>query len=299
MRALVVGRTGQVAQALSASARAIENIDVCLLGRPELDLALRDDLLGQIHATRPDIVINAAAYTAVDAAEENVAQAFAVNCEGAAALARATAELGLPFLHLSTDFVFSGDKSSPYSENDRPAPRNVYGQSKWAGEQGVHMANPKAVIVRLSWVYSRYGHNFAKTMLRLAKARPEIGVVADQLGRPTAAEDIAPALWRMAGTIIKQPPKHTLYHLASAGEASWAEFATEIMTAARAAGWPAAKIRPIPSSQYPALAQRPAYSVLDCARVAADFGITLPDWRQGCRRLVGALIASDKVRLRA
>lgn len=295
MRALVIGRTGQVAQALLASAKDSVDIEACLLGRPDLDLAVGDDVLRQIRSAQPDIVINAAAYTSVDTAEDEPAQAYAVNCAGAAALARATADLGLPFLHLSTDFVFSGDKVSPYSEEDPPAPCNVYGHSKWAGEQAVQAANPEAVIVRLSWVYSRYGRNFAKTMLRLAHERAEIGVVADQRGRPTAAEDIAPALWHMARVLIARPPQHSLYHLAAAGEASWAEFAADIMAVSDGLGGPTAQIRPISSAHYPTPAARPAYSVLDCARVAEDFGISLPDWRQGCRRVVSALVAADKV----
>jgi len=288
VKALILGSSGQVAHALQASAGYVEAI---ALGRPELDLTDPESVRAAIAAHRPDIVINAAAYTAVDKAESEPDAAFALNRDGPAAAAKAAHEAGAAFLHLSTDFVFDGAKVGAWLEDDTTNPLGVYGQSKLEGEQAVAAAHPQAVTVRLSWVYSAHGANFAKTMLRLAADRDEIGVVDDQRGRPTAAEDIAPALWTLArGLVARGGSPHRLYHLGPQGEASWADFAAAIMEASRAAGGPTATIRRIATADYPTPAKRPANSVLDCARIAQDWGITLPRWEESCTRVVREIV---------
>ncbi len=289
MKALILGSTGQVAHALMASAGGLEAI---ALGRPGIDLADAASIEAAIAAHAPDLVINAAAYTAVDKAESEADAAFAINASGAGAAAAAARAAGAAFLHLSTDFVFDGTKPGAYLEDDPVSPLGVYGASKQAGEAAVRAAHPEAVIVRLSWVYAAHGGNFAKTMLRLAGDRDEIGVVADQLGRPTAAEDIAPALWTLGkGLVAQRTSPHNLYHLGPQGEATWADFAAAIMEASKAAGGPFAHIRRITTADYPTPAKRPANSVLDCTRIAEDWGIRLPDWRESCDRVVREIVA--------
>jgi dTDP-4-dehydrorhamnose reductase len=287
MRALVLGHSGQVAQSLMACAG---DIDAHAFGRPTMDLTVPDQVEAIVRRVAPEIVINAAAYTTVDRAETDAANAFALNAEGAATAARAARVVGAQFLHLSTDFVFDGAKQGPYLEDDPANPPGVYGQSKYEGELAVRAAHADAVIVRLSWVYSAVGTNFAKTMLRLAAARDEIGVVDDQQGRPTAAEDIAPALWTLARGMTARSSPQGLYHLAASGRGSWADFAEQIMAASQAVGGPTARIKRITTSDYPTPARRPANSVLDCQRIATDWGIRLPDWRESCDRVVRQIV---------
>lgn len=288
MKALILGSSGQVAHALIESAGDIE---ATALGRPDIDLADPEGVAAAIAAHRPDIVINAAAYTAVDKAESEPGAAFALNRDGPAAAAKAAHEIGAAFIHLSTDFVFDGAKAGPYLEDDATGPTGVYGRSKLEGEQAVAAAHPQAVTVRLSWIYSAHGANFAKTMLRLAADRDEIGVVHDQRGRPTAAEDIAPALWTLArGLVAQGTSPHRLYHLGPQGETSWAGFAAGIMAASNAADGPSATIRRITTADYPTPAKRPANSVLDCTRIAEDWGITLPPWEESCEQVVKEIV---------
>lgn len=288
MKALILGSSGQVAHALMQSAG---DEDAIALGRPDIDLTDPKSVTAAIAAHRPDIVINAAAYTAVDKAESEPDAAFALNRDGPAAAAKAAHEIGAAFIHLSTDFVFDGSKAGAYLEDDATGPTGVYGHSKLQGEQAVAAAHPQSVTVRLSWVYSAHGANFAKTMLRLAGDRDEIGVVHDQRGRPTAAEDIAPALWTLArGLVANGTSPHRLYHLGPQGEASWAEFASAIMDASQAAGGPSATINRITTADYPTPAKRPANSVLDCTRIAHDWGIALPAWDESCKRVVGEIV---------
>ncbi len=288
MKALILGSSGQVAHALIESAG---DIDATALGRPGIDLADPESAARAITQHRPDIVINAAAYTAVDKAESEADAAFALNRDGPAAAAKAAHAIGAAFIHLSTDFVFDGSKAGAYLEDDATGPTGVYGQSKLEGEHAVAAAHAQAVTVRLSWVYSAHGANFAKTMLRLAADRDEIGVVDDQRGRPTTAEDIAPALWTLArGLVAKGTSPHRLYHLGPKGDASWAEFATAIMAASKAAGGPHAAIRRITTADYPTPAKRPANSVLDCTRIEQDWGITLPSWQESCEKVVKEIV---------
>ena len=288
MKALILGSSGQVAHALKASATYDHAI---ALGRPDIDLTDAESVRAAIATHRPDVVINAAAYTAVDKAESEAEAAFALNRDGPAAAAAAAYEIGAAFIHLSTDFVFDGTKKTAWLEDDTTNPLGIYGQSKLEGEQAVAAAHPNAVTVRLSWVYGAHGANFAKTMLRLAADRDEIGVVNDQRGRPTAAEDIAPALWTLArGLVAMGESPHRLYHLGPQGEASWADFAAAIMEASAKAGGPSALIKRISTADYPTPAKRPANSVLDCARIEQDWGIALPHWEASCQQVVTEIV---------
>jgi dTDP-4-dehydrorhamnose reductase len=244
---------------------------------------------------RPDLVINLAAYTAVDRAESEPEAAWAVNCAGAAHIAAACGEDGVPLVHLSTDYVFDGRKSEPYREEDAVAPLNVYGRSKEAGERVVRTAAPRHIILRTAWVYGAYGTNFVKTMLRLGAERPVLQVVSDQRGSPTAAADIAAALIAIARQIERGGTKWGTFHFAAASSTTWHGFAEEIVGLARRFGaWPSGsgpRVEPITTDQYPTAAQRPMNSVLDCRKIAA-LGISPPSWQSSLpavvRKLVGA-----------
>lgn len=290
---LVAGRAGQVARALS-DADIPAGVEIVALGRPDLDLLDPASIDRAMNRVSPDVVINAAAYTAVDQAEADVANAFAVNTDGAAFLAKAATERGAPILHLSTDYVFDGSKSGPYVEADPVAPLGVYGASKLAGEQAVAAANPNYFILRTAWVYSPVGKNFVKTMLRLAETRDEVGVVADQIGNPTSAADIAAGLVAMARQIASDPAGAApgIYHMTAAGEASWADFAEAIFVASAALGGPSARVNRIGSSEFPTPVKRPANSRLDCSRLSAAFGVTLPAWQGSTQTCVKELIGT-------
>lgn len=299
MRVLILGSTGQMARALLETcpdAKSSQSVPftVQALGRPDIDFCRPETVERALVDAKPDIVVNAAAYTAVDQAESEPETAFAINRDGAAGAAKAAGQIGARFLHLSTDFVFDGTKETPYAETDVPNPQSIYAQSKFAGEEAVVTANPEAVIVRLSWVYSPWGSNFAKTMLRLAATREEIGVVADQHGRPSSAIELARALWGMMQSSIDKPMPHLLYHLGPQGTASWADFAGRVMDASKALGGPAAAIKRIRTTDYPTPAQRPARAVLDCSRFQTDWGITLPDWQESCDPVVARILASTE-----
>ncbi len=290
-RVLVAGRSGQVARALVDTAPSAE-VDLVALGRPHLDLSDPASIDNAIQAARPDLVINAAAYTAVDQAETDEAAAHALNAHGAARLAASAARAGAPILHLSTDYVFSGDKSSPYVETDSPAPTGAYGRSKLAGELAVAAANPNHLIFRTAWVYSPYGKNFAKTMLRFAETRDELSVVHDQIGNPTGAHDIAHGLWSITSELAgnRSALKPGTYHMTASGEASWAEFAEEIFRASAACGGPAARVRRITTAEYPTPTRRPANSRLDGSKLAAQLGVILPQWQASTRMCVEQLV---------
>jgi dTDP-4-dehydrorhamnose reductase len=291
----VTGVNGQVALALVE--RAPVGVTVVPLGRPALDLADPDGIAPALARSGADVVVNAAAYTAVDKAETDADAAFAVNATGAGAVAKAARTLGLPLIHISTDYVFDGTKPAPYVETDAPCPTGVYGASKLAGEAAVLAAHPGAVIARTAWVYSPFGSNFVKTMLRLAATREELGVVADQIGNPTSALDIADAVLSMAANLLARPddPAITgLFHMTGGGEASWADFAARIFAASAANHGPAAHVRRIATADYPTPARRPANSRLDCARLADVHGVRLPDWRPAVDHVVGRLLVDQE-----
>jgi dTDP-4-dehydrorhamnose reductase len=276
---LVAGQTGQLARSLIEEARA-RGVSLRAMEPPELDLVDPDSIKRAIVAVAPCAVINAAAYTAVDRAEADAERAFAINRDGAGRLAEAAAHLGVPFIHVSTDYVFDGTKDTPYNEDDLPAPINVYGQSKLAGEHLVHEVHPAALIVRTSWVYSRYGQNFVKTMLRLAESREEVAVVDDQHGAPTAAHELAHAILDLMERLTQdnKPGAARLYHLTAGGETTWCGFARAIFAGWARRGHRELVVRPITTAQYPSAVRRPRNSRLECSRIAREFGVRLSPW---------------------
>jgi dTDP-4-dehydrorhamnose reductase len=291
---LVVGRSGQVAQSLAAL--AADRSDLAFAGRPELDLAQPGSAAEAIAVLRPTLVINAAAYTAVDRAESERAEAFRINGEAVGDLGEAAARIGAPVIHLSTDYVFDGTGTGAYRE-DRPiAPINTYGESKAAGEEALRRAQPDHLILRTSWVYSRFGGNFIKTMLRLAGERDEVRVVADQRGCPTSAHDLAAAILELADHRLTGAARGwgATYHLAGSGACSWAEFAEQIFAVSGELGGPAARVVPIATSDFPTPARRPHNSELNCSAIAGRFGTRLPDWRESVATTVGALVGKAK-----
>ncbi len=292
MRILVTGREGQVARSLAERA-SLSGHDVVALGRPDLDLAGEPEaIIASIKAADPDVIVSAAAYTAVDAAEREQELAFAVNERGAGAVARAASILAVPLIHLSTDYVFDGEKSSPYCESDAVNPIGVYGASKLAGERAVFAACENVVIARTAWIYSPFGSNFVKTMLRLASERDEVRVVADQFGNPTSALVIANGILTIADNLMgsSEPAARGIFHMCSADEASWAGFAESIMQASALCGGPVAQVKPIESADYPTMAKRPANSRLDCRKLAQIHGIRLPPWRESLKLVVTRLV---------
>jgi dTDP-4-dehydrorhamnose reductase len=281
IRIAVTGRQGQVARALAEAGPAL-NVEIINIGHLQLDLGLPETVAPSLNAAAPDIVVNAAAYTAVDQAEREPEMAFAVNGTGAGAVAKAARALGVPVIHLSTDYVFDGNKNSAYVEEDLTAPATAYGVSKLAGEQAVAAAVDDHVILRTAWVYAPYGKNFVRTMLALAQSRDELRVVADQFGSPTYAPDVAVAIVGVARNLLRNPSDpllRGLFHLAGGGETSWAGFASAIFAFLAAKGLRRPALTPITSAEYPTAARRPANSRLNCAKIARIHGIELPCWR--------------------
>lgn len=293
MRIAVTGRNGQVVTALIERAPAA-GIEIVPLGRPELDLATPASIGPAIAAAAPELVVSAAAYTAVDKAESEPELAHAVNAVAPGAIGEAARALGIPVIHLSTDYVFSGDKSTPYVEMDPTGPATAYGRTKLAGEQALAAATDNHLILRTAWVYSPFGANFVKTMLRLAKDRDEVRVVADQQGCPTSALDIAAAILalapRLAGSMPAAAPRG-IFHLTGSGEASWAEFATAVFAESAALGGPSARVTPISTADYPTPARRPANSRLATEKLKAAYGIALPEWPDSLRETIRRLVS--------
>ncbi len=293
MRIAVTGREGQVARAL-AEAGPARGTTIVLVGRPALDLADPSGVLPALREARPDVVVNAAAYTAVDKAESEPDLAMAVNGRGAGAVAEAAKALGVPVIQISTDYVFDGTADRPYREDDATGPMGVYGASKLAGETAVAAANPRHAILRTAWVYAPFGANFVRTMLRLAGTRDEVGVVADQHGCPTAALDIADAVIDVARRLAAAPDDGSLtgmFHLAGQGEAVWADVAEAVFAASSARGGPQARVRRITTADYPTPARRPANSRLDGAKLTRIYGLTLPAWQDSVTACVHRLLA--------
>jgi len=290
MRIAVTGSKGQVATSLveRAGARA----EVIALGRPRFDLTDRAAVLAGLEEARPDVIVNAAAYTAVDKAEAEEAVATHVNGEGAGHVAEAAARLGVPLLHLSTDYVFDGALDRPYREDDPTAPTGAYGRSKLAGEKAVAERSADSVILRTAWVYSPFGANFVRTMLRLHETRDEVGVVADQRGNPTSALDIADALIAIAARMKddKSPALRGIFHLTGSGEATWADVAEAVFHEAAARGRRPTRVKRILAADYPTPARRPANSRLDNEKLGRVYGLKLPEWRRSvavcCVRLL-------------
>ncbi|MCE8540082.1 dTDP-4-dehydrorhamnose reductase [Ruegeria pomeroyi] len=271
MTVLVFGQTGQLGRELARLPGTI------CLGRDLADFTDPFDPVTRIEDTGAEAVIIAAAYTAVDRAESEEALATTVNAQTPGAIAQACAARGLPLVYVSTDYVFDGSGEAPWHPDDATGPVNAYGRSKLAGEQAVRAAGGAHVILRTSWVVSAHGSNFVKTMLRLGRERDRLTIVADQLGGPTPARDIAAACQEIAGQLLEDPGKSGTYHFAGTPDVSWASFARETFAQAGIA----CEVADIPSSDYPTPARRPLNSRLDCASLEAVFGIRRPDWRAG------------------
>lgn len=287
---LVIGRNGQLARCLVETATA-GAIAVVAAGRPDCDIAERASVLRLVERHAPRVIINAAAFTAVDAAEEQGAAAFAVNETGAGNVAFAAARARVPLLHVSTDYVFDGRASSPYLETDAPAPLNVYGRSKLAGERAVLDMLPAALVLRTCWLYSAYGHNFVRTMVSLA-GRPSVSVVDDQRGSPTSAHDLAEAILSIVAQVsAREFSAGGVYHVSAAGETTWHGLAERIFEEWRALGHRVPRLARISTAEYGARAPRPAYSVLDNSKLRRTFGVVLPDWQPALARVVRALHA--------
>jgi dTDP-4-dehydrorhamnose reductase len=281
MRIVVTGKKGQVVQALLERGPAF-GADIVPLGRPELDLASPERVGALLAAARADLIVSAAAYTAVDKAESEPYLAYAVNAEGPRALAEAASSLGVPLIHISTDYVFDGSKDSPWTETDIPAPLGVYGASKLAGENAVLAASPNTVVLRIGWVYSPFGANFAKTILRLAGERDVLRIVSDQVGAPSSALDVADGVLTVARNVLSEPDRadlRGLFHMGAGGEATWAEFAAEICDWLRARKGRTVTVEKITTADYPTPARRPANSRLDSGKLASLHGYRMPLWR--------------------
>lgn len=279
MTILVFGKTGQVARELA------KFHDTICLDRSQADLSNPTACADAIHAHTPRAVINAAAYTAVDKAEAEEELATRINGVAPGAMAGACKELGIPFVTISTDYVFDGSGTDPWNPENPTAPIGAYGRSKLAGEQAALGADGAVAILRTSWVVSAYGNNFVKTMLRLGREREELNVVSDQVGAPTPANAIAAACMEMANGLIDSPDKRGIYHLAGQPDTNWSDFATAIFDAAGIS----CRVKPIPTSAYPTPARRPLNSRLNCASLEAVFGIKRPDWKTALQSILADL----------
>ncbi|HYI41920.1 MAG TPA: dTDP-4-dehydrorhamnose reductase [Allosphingosinicella sp.] len=291
MRVLVTGREGQLARSLAERGAALPGYSIETVGRPDLDLERPESIAAAIAAAAPDLVVNAAAYTAVDQAEDEPERAFRINGAAAGEVAAAARRAGARIVQVSTDYVFDGTGDGAYAETAPTRPLGVYGRSKLAGELSVAQANPDHVVLRTAWVYSAHGRNFVRTMLGAAARRDELEVVADQHGNPTAADDLADGILAMAAAWRDQPRLGLgrTYHLAGTGEASWFDFAGHIMAQAQRLGLPSARVRPIRTEDWPTRAARPGNSRLDCGRFETDFGFRAPHWRQSSTRVIERL----------
>jgi dTDP-4-dehydrorhamnose reductase len=285
MKCLVTGAAGQLGRETVLALQAAGE-DVIGIDRQELDFSQPDQVAEAIAAHQADWVINCAAYTNVDKAEQEQEQAFLVNRDSARAVAEGVASYGGRLLHVSTDFIFGGEQSHPYAEDDPANPRGVYGQSKWEGEQAVQDVMPDAAILRTAWVYGIHGHNFVKTMLRLAAERDELRVVDDQIGTPAWTADISRALLSLT-----KADASGVFNFTNEGVASWYDFASEIVANARDLGFPlkVKKISPIPSVDFPLPATRPAYSVLSKVKIRQLLDYPIPHWRQSLTAMMQAL----------
>jgi dTDP-4-dehydrorhamnose reductase len=292
MTILVTGGSGQLARAL---ADAAGHRPLRVVGRPALDFDRPETIDAVLAQTRPSLVVNAAAYTAVDRAEQESAAAMRANRDGPETLALHCAREGIPLIHVSTDYVFDGAKGAPYTEDDATNPTGVYGASKLAGEQAVLAACPRAIVVRTSWVYAATGKNFVLTMLNAAARAPRLRVVADQVGCPTAAADLAAAILAIVGRIESggwSDAYRGVFHAAGTGATSWHGLAVAAFEEAARHGLGAPPVDAIATADWPTPARRPADSRLDCGKLAAVFGVRLPDWRPTLARVIDEIYAA-------
>jgi dTDP-4-dehydrorhamnose reductase len=289
---LVTGGAGQLASALAAASARVLRV-----GRPDFDFDRPDTIEATFRAVGPALVVNAAAYTAVDAAETDSEAAYRANRDGPATLARVCAAAGVPLIHISTDYVFDGAKGAPYTEADAVSPTGVYGASKLAGEQAVLASGAQAAILRTSWVHYHEGKNFVRTMLTVGKTRDRITVVADQRGCPTSAADLADTVLAVADRMLAgwHDSYAGVFHAAGSGNTTWYGLAQAVFGDAGAQGWKIPAIARIATADWPTPARRPADSRLDCTRLADVFGVRLPHWRDGLRRTTAAIFAAGGI----
>lgn len=289
MKIWITGSKGQLGTELFQQQDKLPEAEFLFTDIEELDLTRKEAVLKFAKQEKPGWIINCAAYTAVDRAEEEPEKTMLLNRDIPAYLTEAALQNHARLIHISTDFVFDGKTNRPYTEKDAPGPLSVYAKSKYAGELEV-LKHPSNIVIRTSWLYSVYGNNFVKTMLKLGAERHEIGVVRDQVGSPTAGPDLASALLKMIASISEHPEKvGGIYHYSNAGICSWYEFAAEIM---RLAGLPC-KVKPIPTSAYPLPAKRPAYSVMDLSKIRNEFGLVIPEWRESLKRILPEILGAE------
>ncbi|MBI5237575.1 MAG: dTDP-4-dehydrorhamnose reductase [Deltaproteobacteria bacterium] len=287
---LLTGSAGQLGTDLLRLLKN-EGMGVAPFTLRTLDITDKEKVSEAVRNERPSIIINCAAYTHVDKAEIEKDSAFAVNRDGAAHLAEAASMMDAPIIHISTDYVFDGMKSTPYIESDRTNPLGVYGESKFAGEEAVLRLNKRHIIIRSSWLYGAGGHNFVKTILKQAKERESLRVVYDQTGTPTWTEDLARAIIAAVRAAAKGNAPYGIYHYADEGVASWYDFALSIVEEARGMGEELCckTIAPILTSEYPTPAKRPPYSVFDKGKIKKTFNMTIPHWKASLRNMLGIL----------
>jgi dTDP-4-dehydrorhamnose reductase len=300
MRLLIAGWQGQIARGLVEAAPACPDVRACAVGRAALDICSAKSIERALAQIEPTIVINSAAYMAVDKAETDAERAFALNRDGARMLAEAASRRQIPILHISTDYVYGGRKDGAYVEDDVPEPTTVFGRSKLEGEVAVREANPRHVILRTSWIFSPTGRNFVKTMLAQAAGQASVRVVDDQRGSPTYAPHLVAAILELARQLSARKDKGSdggpqdgpwgVYHAAGTGTTTWRGFAEEVFRRSSALGGPTAEVEPIKSADYPTPAPRPANSQLDCAKLERTFGVRLPAWREGVAACVERLV---------
>ncbi len=291
MKILITGAQGQVGKELVSIANQ-RGFDVIAAGQTELDITQLKNIESYVEVHQPDLVINDAAYTAVNKAEEEEDITYALNRDGTANLAAVSKEKNIPLLHISTDYVFDGTKSEAYSENDAVSPLGIYGISKWQGEETIRQTLPEHIILRVAWVFGAQGNNFVKTMLRLAKDRDELSVVADQFGRPSPAKDIAKTLIILAEQYQKEKTlEWGTYHYCGDEKVSWCGFAKEILKQAKEQGLieKDIKVNAITTAEYQDPTKRPANSMLDCEKIKNTFGIEMPSWKESLNQVLTEL----------
>ena len=284
MVVLVTGSNGQLGQSIQFVAKNYSEIDFVFCDSSALDITIKDSIHAAFEQYKPKYCINTAAYTAVDKAESEPEKAYSINANGAKNLAEVCKDFDTTIIHISTDFVFDGSATKPYSENDIPNPTGVYGQSKWQGEQMIQEITEKYFIVRTSWVYSQFGNNFMKTMLRLAKEREHLSVVNDQIGTPTSAVDLAETIVKIITIERKNSNLNNfgIYNFSNEGQCSWFDFAKKIFEINKIT----IDLKPIPTTSFPTPAQRPKFSVLDKMKIKKTFGITILDWERSLGTVV-------------
>jgi dTDP-4-dehydrorhamnose reductase len=291
---LLFGARGQLGRELAAAA-ANSAIEIAGPGRDEVDITEPEAVGDAIGRLRPDLVVNAAAYTGVDLAESEPQLAWRANAIGPRVIAEAADRVGIPLIHLSTDYVFDGTKGGPYNEDDITAPVGVYGKSKAAGEVAVREAAERHLILRTAWLYGRHGNNFAKTVIRLATERQELKIVADQIGSPTSATDLARAILSVAPRLLEADATYGTFHLAGSGATSWFGFAERIVDLQAGITGRRPEVTPIATADYPTAARRPRNSVLDSSRFSDTFGIRLAPWQDAVERVVAAILSAEAV----